>query len=145
MNVEKVYAYITCQDHLLVFEHTNFPEAGIQVPGGTVERGEALETAVLREAMEETGLLELAVHRYLGCRDFDLSEVGDVGVHLRHFFHLHFTGKLLPRWKNFENTPSDGSPGPIEFEFYWVKFPEGVPTLIAGQGALLSELKLDAK
>ena len=40
---EKVYAYILRKDdkgkQLLVFDHVNFPDAGTQVPGGTVEKG----------------------------------------------------------------------------------------------------------
>ncbi len=36
----KVYAYITHGHRLLVFSHRDFPEAGIQVPGGTMEEGE---------------------------------------------------------------------------------------------------------
>ena len=55
----KVYAYITRGDHLLVFRHVDFPEAGIQIPGGTLEDGEEPDEAVLREAFEETGLEEL--------------------------------------------------------------------------------------
>ena len=53
---EKVYAYIVKDHRLLVFRHIQFPEAGLQVPGGTVEEGEPLEEAVLREATEESGL-----------------------------------------------------------------------------------------
>jgi 8-oxo-dGTP pyrophosphatase MutT (NUDIX family) len=45
---------------LLVFRHPN-PRAGIQVPAGTVEPGESLHAAVLREAAEETGLADLAI------------------------------------------------------------------------------------
>jgi 8-oxo-dGTP pyrophosphatase MutT (NUDIX family) len=41
------------QRELLVFAH---PTAGVQVPAGTVEEGEAFENAALREAQEETGL-----------------------------------------------------------------------------------------
>lgn len=39
-SIKKVYSYITHQDLLLLFVHVDFPEAGIQVPGGTVEPGE---------------------------------------------------------------------------------------------------------
>jgi 8-oxo-dGTP pyrophosphatase MutT (NUDIX family) len=140
---KKVYAYITCADQLLVFEHTHFPEAGIQVPGGTVEQGESLEKAVLREAVEETGLQELAIHSYLGMNEYNFSEVGSVGIYHLHFFHLHYSGEILQRWRNFEMNPSDGSPGPIEFELYWVKFPKDVPELIASQGEFLSEVEID--
>lgn len=41
---------------VLVFEHRDFPEAGVQVPAGTVDLGETVEAAASRELMEETGL-----------------------------------------------------------------------------------------
>ena len=52
----KVFAYITNRQWLLLFTHLNAPEAGIQVPAGTIEAGESPEEAVLREVFEETGL-----------------------------------------------------------------------------------------
>ena len=42
--IQKVYAYITRAEQLLVFSHVDFPEAGIQVPGGTLEPGDQLES-----------------------------------------------------------------------------------------------------
>jgi 8-oxo-dGTP pyrophosphatase MutT (NUDIX family) len=48
---------------LLVFRH---PTAGIQLPAGTVDVGERLEEAAMREAFEETGLEELHLERRLG-------------------------------------------------------------------------------
>ena len=65
--VEKVTAFITRKQgdkhYLLLFEH---PNAGIQIPAGTVEDGETPEAAVVREVAEETGLKLLSIHRYLG-------------------------------------------------------------------------------
>lgn len=59
--VEKVTAFITRHavggEELLLFAH---PFAGNQIPAGTVEVGETPETAVLREAAEETGLTQLS-------------------------------------------------------------------------------------
>jgi hypothetical protein len=46
------------------------------------------------------------------------------------------------RWLHYELTPSDGSPGPIEFEFYWVRFPGEVPELVGDQGILLHKLQI---
>ena len=83
----KVYAYITHGSRLLVFRHVDFPEAGIQVPGGTVEPGEEWEAAALREA-EETGLRDLRLVRQLGERTFDLAVYGRDEVNLRRFYHL---------------------------------------------------------
>jgi hypothetical protein len=36
--------------------------------------------------------------------------------------------------------PSDGSPGPITFEFFWVKLPDEVPALAPGHEAMLPKL-----
>ena len=65
--VEKVTAFVTRETadgrQLLVFRH---PLNGIQLPAGTVDVGESPETAVLREAWEETGLDGLRLVRPLG-------------------------------------------------------------------------------
>ncbi|GHO85715.1 hypothetical protein [Dictyobacter formicarum] len=39
---QKVFAYITHQRRVLLFTHTFSPEAGIQVPAGTLEPGERI-------------------------------------------------------------------------------------------------------
>lgn len=68
--LEKVVAFITrtgsSGQELLLFRH---PYAGIQIPAGTVEEGEVLEQAALREACEETGLCNLDIIHYIGHRD----------------------------------------------------------------------------
>ncbi|UCC64852.1 MAG: NUDIX domain-containing protein [Anaerolineae bacterium] len=138
---EKVIAYITAGDKLLLFRHPHHPEAGIQVPAGTVEEGESLEAAVLREAREETGLGNLAIRSYLGLQEVDLSALGLSGVQRRHFFHLALCGDAPARWRHDENYPSDGSAGPIEFEFFWARFPNQVPELAGGQGEMFSKLE----
>jgi 8-oxo-dGTP pyrophosphatase MutT (NUDIX family) len=65
--IEKVTAFVTRTVHgrreLLLFEH---PYAGIQIPAGTVERGEAPEAAAIRETQEETGLIAVAIDQSLG-------------------------------------------------------------------------------
>ena len=72
--VEKVTAFIVRErggvKELLVFKH---PTAGVQIPAGTVEKDEDIETAVKREAYEETGLRLLEVENYLGCFENELE------------------------------------------------------------------------
>jgi 8-oxo-dGTP pyrophosphatase MutT (NUDIX family) len=116
-HVNKVLAYITYQGSLLVFRQPDFPDAGLQIPGGTVEAGEALEAAALREAHEETGLLKLKLVAYLGCTEYQLKV--DIGPpHRRHFFHLSYAEPGPSRWEHFESAPSLGGP-PIRFELWW--------------------------
>jgi len=78
--VHKVAAYITCNHRLHVFSHVDFPEAGIQVPAGTVGEGESFDEAVLREAYEETGLTDLTIESFLGTCVYNMLPV--TGKHI---------------------------------------------------------------
>lgn len=84
----KAFAYITQGNSLLIFEHEDAPEAGIQVPAGSIEAGETPEEAALREAKEETGLQRLSVIRFLGEEIRDMSDYGKQEIHHRYFYHL---------------------------------------------------------
>ena len=61
----KAFAVITRGDgdgrEVLLLFHPDHPEAGIQLPAGTMRDGEEPLAAVLREATEETGLTHLSV------------------------------------------------------------------------------------
>ncbi|MBN2500911.1 MAG: NUDIX domain-containing protein [Anaerolineales bacterium] len=59
------------EQQLLVFRH---PFTGIQIPAGTVEIGEALEVAVLREVAEEGGLTDVRIVECLGVEQVQLPE-----------------------------------------------------------------------
>jgi 8-oxo-dGTP pyrophosphatase MutT (NUDIX family) len=112
--VTKVLTYITHGAKLLVFRQPDFPEQGVQVPGGSVEPGEALAAAALREAREETGLFELAVARYLGSRAYELKV--DVGPpHLRHFFQLSCPSAPRRPWQHLGSFSVAGA-APVRFE-----------------------------
>ena len=137
----KVITYITNLERLLVFRHTQFPEAGIQVPAGTVERGEEIEAAAMREAGEETGLTDLLMEGHLGSDTIQATLSGKTATVTRHFFHLRLPGTAPQRWIHYEHNPSDGSPAPIEFEFFWVQFPGEVPPLSGDQGAFLHRIR----
>lgn len=152
---EKVVAYITHVDpvsggtRLLVFSQPSAPEAGIQVPAGTVQPGEPPEIAAAREAREETGLTDLELVQALGERTFDMRPWGKSEIHHRRFFHLRCHDETPPdRWEHTEPDPDGGDgasdPSPIVFALSWVPFPDGVPDLIGGQGALLAALTAES-
>ncbi|HZU12500.1 MAG TPA: NUDIX domain-containing protein [Chloroflexota bacterium] len=136
---EKVVAYITHGRRLLVFRHVDFLEAGIQVPAGTVEPGEDPADAVRREALEETGLPDLALVRFLGEQTHDLSGAGGPEWQRRRFYHLRCDGEPPEAWRHVERDPSDGS-APLTFELFWARVPDGVPSLAAEQNAFLDSL-----
>ena len=135
----KAFAYITRGNRLLVFEHVDLPEAGIQVPAGTINKGESPDDAVLREAHEETGLSLLTVHRFLGAVQRDMNDYGIDEVHHRYFFHLTCDDQTPETWQHVESQRSDGGP-PVRFRFWWVALPDGVPDLIADHDYKLGEL-----
>ncbi len=139
--IKKVVAYVTREDELLVFTHRDFPEAGVQVPAGTVEAGETLDAAVLREVHEETGLPPTAVRvtAYLGRR---LWQAGPY-CHERHFYHLRLIAAVPDRWLHYELHA--GTSEPIAFSFFWVKLDDPRLRLAGGQDALLDTLSPTAQ
>lgn len=136
----KVLAYITHGSRLLIFRQPEYPEAGIQVPGGTVEHDEPLDLAALREAQEETGLPDLTLVRFLGVAEYDCHPHGKPEIHERYYFHLRCSGTPANEWDHWEEEPSEGEESRILFRFSWVDLPDGVPTLIAEMDEMLPAL-----
>ncbi len=137
----KAFAYITWQHNLLVFRHPYAPEAGTQVPAGTIEEHERAEDAVLREAVEETGLANLTLDCFLGEHVRDMADFGLDEIHHRHVYHLRCLEHPPATWRHEERYPSnDPAKIPIVFEFFWVQLPHGVPPLIADHRIMLPQL-----
>jgi len=137
----KVFAYITNRNRLLMFIHPFAPEAGIQVPAGTIKVDERPEEAVLREAFEETGLSDLIVDGFLGEHERDMSDFGHDEIHHRCFYHLRYEGNPPATWRHEERDSSDDPKEvPIIFEFFWAPLPHDVPPLIADHGKMLPQL-----
>ena len=82
------------------------------------------------------------MNAFLGSREYDFTEMGH-GLERRHYYHLVYKGAAPERWIHDELTPSDGTPGPIEFELYWIRFPDDIPELYGRLGDLISEVNLD--
>lgn len=61
---EKVLCLVVRGPALLVFDHADVPDAGVQLPAGGVEPGETPAEAAMRELFEESGL-SLRDPRYL--------------------------------------------------------------------------------
>ncbi|UCG01287.1 MAG: NUDIX domain-containing protein [Candidatus Heimdallarchaeota archaeon] len=74
MRIDKVTAFITRKkdnvEELLLILH---PNAGIQIPAGTVEKGESVEEALKREITEETGLRKITIEKYIGSKETKLK------------------------------------------------------------------------
>ena len=138
--VRKAFAYITDQDRLLLFRHVDYPEAGIQVPAGTILPGETPDTAALREAREETGIETLALVGFLGERLRDMTDFGKRETHHRFFYHLRCTEPPPATWQHDEPDASGAPNQHPRFAFFWATLPGGVPPLIAGHDALLPAL-----
>ena len=136
----KVFAYVTHGDLLLVFRHPNAPQAGLQVPAGTVRDGEPPEEAVMREVTEESGLDDVVLIRLLGEQIREMSDFGRDEVHHRRFYHLRCGGEPPATWRHEERDPSDGSTEPIVFEFFWARLPHEVPELVEDHDKLLPQL-----
>jgi 8-oxo-dGTP diphosphatase len=137
---QKVLAYITRQQgdrlQVLVFDHVGMPEAGVQVPAGSLEPGEAPEQGVLREAWEESGLQHLAIVRKLGI--FDFYHVEGQAVHHRHVFHLVPTQPVPERWVHEVSGGADDKG--LLFAYYWLDVDEAARVLTAEMGNYLAHL-----
>ncbi|MFS0562501.1 NUDIX domain-containing protein [Terribacillus sp. 179-K 1B1 HS] len=134
--VEKVLAYII-RNHkdtyqLLVHTHRDIPEAGIQIPGGTVDPGEVLLDALYREIFEESGLDNLPAAELIGSPSFFHPEKQE--HQLRHFFLIHTKEQLPETWEHqvFGNGIDNG----MVFRYMWYEI-QSIPPLAASQDQLL--------
>ena len=127
--IRKVVCYVTRGRALLVFRQRDDPEAGLQVPAGTVDPGERPAAAALREATEETGLAGFRVVRKLGEYRYRFDDPPRHEVHERHVFHLSAPPNVPDRWQHFAEDA-------YWFMFEWVPL-DVDPGLAGSQGDLL--------
>jgi 8-oxo-dGTP pyrophosphatase MutT (NUDIX family) len=91
----RVVAYVLRGRELLVFDHRDFPDAGTQVPAGTVDDDEAPALAVIREVHEETGV-DARLVRELGVTD----AVAPRGEPRRNYFFELATDEPRDAWEH---------------------------------------------
>ncbi|MFT6434935.1 MAG: 8-oxo-dGTP pyrophosphatase MutT (NUDIX family) [Candidatus Azotimanducaceae bacterium] len=116
----RVFTYITHQDQLLVFDHVGFPNAGTQVPGGTIEKNENPRDASRREAKEETGIASFTDNYLIANERIDMRPYGKLEELGAWFFHLKTNERVGDKWQRAETSPSNGGIDPIWFSLYWV-------------------------
>lgn len=125
----RAYAYITSGSRLLLFTQPGAPDAGIQVPAGTIEPGENPRDSVMREATEETGLTGLRYVRFLARDTMDMRFCGSDELQRRWFYHLSVEGPTKETWRHGEY----GEDGSLihPFDFFWAGV-GALPRLVAG-------------
>ena len=106
-----------------------------------MDAGETPKGAVLREAVEETGLQGLVLKKYLGRDEDQDKNTHPKEILVRYFFHLHCSREVPETWQHYEHHPSDGSPAPILFEFYWLPFAEADGVLDPYFTAMMNQLR----
>lgn len=117
--VHKVLVYLVCRGRILTFEHCDYPEAGLQVPGGTVEEGESIVECAQRELFEESGLRSTAVPVVFNEYSF-FPEWDEGVVHHRHLVSL-FDDTIEPA--GFAHTVTKGAEDKgLRLNFSWCDY-----------------------
>lgn len=136
----KVLIYITrmrdAKLELLAFRHRDFPNAGLQVPAGTVESAEDIFEAAKREVFEESGLVLDGPITFRGAFEYVRPDNGT--CHLRHVFHHHFKGETKDDWTHVVSGAGDDAE--LVFEYAWFPLVSCVAGLKGRQGWYLSSL-----
>jgi 8-oxo-dGTP pyrophosphatase MutT (NUDIX family) len=110
---------------LLVYVHPAYLHLGLQVPGGGVEPEEPVEVALLREVMEETGLMDLTLVGRIAVYDYYNAYTGKMNE--RHVFHLTAPSNTPNSWTWIEPVTSPGTnPPELTFQYSWVDLNESV-------------------
>ena len=136
--IPKVLAYITREGkhgkELLVFRHQRHPEAGVQVPGGTVEDGESLVAGLWREVEEETGLAHLTLIGQIAKAPFYADWRDE--WHERNVFHLQASSDLPDTWVHVVKAGVEDKG--LHFVFCWLSLAQAEQELPWGQSQWLN-------
>lgn len=131
----KVISYIFRKNktEVLVFLHQDFPEAGIQVVGGTLEPNEDHLLALVREIKEESGL-DLSPELFTKIGETTYKRKDREELNFRHYFAAEI--ETLPDlWTH--KVVSDGADNGLLFDFFWLPVEEAVEKLDGNFGELI--------
>lgn len=136
---QKVLAYLVRfsqgRTEVAVFDHVDAPEAGAQVPAGSIEAGESPEQACLREVAEESGVSNGRILRSVGVYDYAHATRGE--LHRRHVFLVAAPPGVPDAWIHRVSGPGDDRG--LAFRFFWLEPGEAVVRLAGHQGAYLEQ------
>lgn len=137
--IEKVIIYITRTsargDELLVFDHRDEPDAGTQVPAGTVDPGESFAVAAVRELHEESGLANIPLNGPIDAYDWLNPTTGN--LHVRQVYHAAVSG-LPDAWHHEVHGGGDDA-GRV-FVYRWIALADAVDGLAGHQGRSIAKL-----
>ncbi|WP_036183407.1 NUDIX hydrolase [Ureibacillus manganicus] len=132
-SIKKAYGYVTRikngKTQVLVFQHS-IPEAGIQIPKGTVNAQEDAYHAVIREIEEETGLKNFIVENLIAEDNWK----NDDGATHNRFFYKIVVSDAPDKW---DHQPTGGGDEEgLTFHYFWISSKDEVE-LIRGHGDYL--------
>ena len=121
--IMKACPCVVVNHRILCFEH---PYAGNQIPKGTVEVGESIEQATLRELYEESGIREARIADKIGELDWVITAGTTTFTKDEHQrWHLYLVApekELLENWTH----QADGSQAEegLVFRYFWQSLTE---------------------
>lgn len=138
---KKVICYLIRKNNddneILVFDHRDFPEAGTQVIGGTVEEGEKLFATMVREIYEEAGIrIKQQDLKIIGETEYlrkDRPELNE-----RTYFLLENQNHLPDYWEHV--VKSDGEDNGMVFCFYWISVKRAKVALTGNFAELIEKI-----
>ena len=131
--VHKVLVYVVRhragQLELLVHEHRDAPDAGVQVPAGTIEPHESPADAAARELFEESGLRLADNARVI--RAYRWHNAATARWNLRHVFLVHLDD---PRDHWTHTITGNGEDRDMVFCYRWIPLADAERELCGDQG-----------
>ncbi|WP_256703946.1 NUDIX domain-containing protein [Paenibacillus sp. FSL H8-0259] len=113
-----------------MFRHRDYPEAGVQVPAGTVESGESVVTALFREILEESGITKDELRLVKHLKTYLYYAAYKQQHHERHVYQLELIQERPARWEH--TIEASGEDSSLTFEYFWIPVHEA--ELSGGQG-----------